>query len=325
MIAAANLPRVCSGLTLAMAAAIAVVSIGHPATADGLASFAILLVGLPHGAFDRLIARTMSSRQIPSFTCAIPFAAIYISIAALVAHLWTGAPSEALILFLALSALHFGLSERGDGPLWYQAVQVVVQGGAPIVLIPAFHIAEVAPIFADLTDRSTAAWVLGGIQGFLPVWLSAAAVYVAAAIARQQIRRVMELAALAVAFAAFAPSLGFLFYFGGVHGPRHMRAAAERLKRHGLAPRAVAAEVVLLSALALAGFVTAFAACAAMGGLDQPQLHRILFIGLAALTVPHMILVDGAALWTPMVRGDAGAEGGFLIRRAQRNKGASSF
>lgn len=298
MMAGAQLGRVFSALTLAMAAAIAVVSIEHPLMIDGLASLAILIVGLPHGAFDRLIVRTISPRQMPSFARTVPFAAIYVSIAALVAGLWIAAPSQALIPFLALSALHFGLAERSAGPDRYQALQVLVHGGAPIVLIPAFHTAEVTPLFADLADGSAAALVLAGLHGLLPVWLAAAAAYATAAIHRQHLCRVAELAGLAAAFAAFAPLLGFLIYFGGVHGPRHMATTIERLKRCSLPPRAVAGEVVLICAVALAGFAVAAAGCAAMGGLTQPQVHRIVFIGLAALTVPHMILVDGAALWT---------------------------
>lgn len=306
MMAGTHLGRVFSALTLAMAAAIAVVSIEHPLMIDGLTSLAILIVGLPHGAFDRLIARTISPRQMPSFARTVPFAVIYVSIAALVAGLWIAAPSQALMLFLALSALHFGLAERSEGPEWYQALQVLVHGGAPIVLIPAFHTAEVTPLFADLADGSTAALVLAGLHGLLPVWLAAAAAYATAAIRRQDLGRVAELAGLAAAFAAFAPLLGFLIYFGGAHGPRHMAATLERLKRCSLPPRAVAGEVVLICAVALTGFAIAAAGCAAMGGLTQPQVHRIVFIGLAALTVPHMILVDGAALWTRRGAGLAG-------------------
>ena len=66
----------------------------------------IVLIGLPHGAFDGAVA--MHLGIVNRFSSLARFVIIYVALAALVVATWMIAPSISLILFLTISMLHFG-------------------------------------------------------------------------------------------------------------------------------------------------------------------------------------------------------------------------
>ena len=87
------------------------------------------------------------------------------------------------------------------------------------------------------------------------------------------------------------PLVGFAVYFCCVHSARHVASIVGSLKRY--------MSVANLCVQTLAFTLASWAAGAAAGWwlIDmtnpEPTVIRVIFIGLAALTVPHMILVDG--------------------------------
>ena len=100
-----------------------------------------------------------------------------------------------------------------------------------------------------------------------------------------------ELGALALLFAMAPPLVGFAVYFCCVHSARHISGILGALRRE-------------MSRLAMINQAAAFTLASwVAGGLaiwwfadmanPEPVVLRVVFIGLAALTVPHMILVDG--------------------------------
>lgn len=268
---------------------------GHfgPERSAGLAAVAIVVLGLPHGSLDRLIAQGPLRAAPRPLLGAIGFALGYLAIAATVAAAWIAAPAIGLVGFLCLGMLHFGLCDRSAAPRIMQALQVIAHGGAPIVLLPVLHPEATSELFAILADREAADAILRGLQVVSPVWLVVTLVYAARVTARAEgRRRIAELALLSAAFAALPPLLGFLVYFGAVHAPRHLRAALRTLRSGAAAtPTAITVELGAVSLAAAAGLAAA-AVVLGGGSLDIGAV-RACFIGLAALTVPHMILVDG--------------------------------
>jgi len=101
----------------------------------------------------------------------------------------------------------------------------------------------------------------------------------------------LELGVLAVLFALTPPLVGFAVYFCCVHSARHVAAIMSGLRQH------MSANAMLLQTLVftVASWLAGAAAIWWFADMADPQpvILRVVFIGLAALTVPHMILVDG--------------------------------
>ena len=105
----------------------------------------------------------------------------------------------------------------------------------------------------------------------------------------------MEIAVLVLTFAILPPELGFLVYGSAVHAPRHLRhTIPQAISAHPSGKQGLTWEItaILLITLALAFF-------ALLTNIQLSQdtaLIRLVFIGLASLTLPHMLLVDLALL-----------------------------
>ena len=252
--------------------------IGSPAQVLVLAP-AVALLGLPHGALDLAVGRQIwALRTLRDHTV---FIAGYLGLAAATLAIWLMFPGVALALFLAYSAYHFSGDWEGWGRIWRLAGSTAIIG-APALL----HLTEVEAIFVKLSDPRSAA-VLAFALSFLGGF--AALTTVVAAVSDGAKRRIGEHALLWLAAVVLPPLLFFVAYFCFLHAPRHMRLSLGSLQDRGLAlwSSAVLATITLLAATG------AFFAMPA-GFSVSDALLSVIFIGLASLTVPHMILVD---LW----------------------------
>ena len=104
--------------------------------------------------------------------------------------------------------------------------------------------------------------------------------------------RLVELVILAILFGLVSPLVAFSLYFCGVHTPRHLARIWHAVSedRRGRAKMLTLALVFTLASW-IAGGLSLWLVSPAET-IDEAIL-RVVFIGLAALTVPHMILVDG--------------------------------
>ena len=98
---------------------------------DMLAIAAILLIGVPHGGLDGAVARRIGwpSGLMPW----LGFHLAYIALATLVGVVWWLFPLPSLVIFLLISALHFGASDIADiGSDW---LPWITHGGLVCVVI----------------------------------------------------------------------------------------------------------------------------------------------------------------------------------------------
>ncbi len=254
-----------------------------------LALGGVVLIGLPHGAFDGAIAACLGHANRP--VTMIRFIILYVALAGLVVGLWLVFPVASLIGFLGISIVHFGLGDVHAGTGWFRYVQAVAHGGVVIAGISQSHRPAVDVIFG---------YLIGGDAA--PVWMAidVASVVIAVALAIFGWRAFwdarwrfgfLEAGLLILMFAAVPPLVGFALYFCCVHSARHLwsvwKAVKAEFPRQTLFIGAVAFTFASWGAGA-----AAFWWCASFMMVESALL-RVVFIGLAALTVPHMILVDG--------------------------------
>jgi Brp/Blh family beta-carotene 15,15'-monooxygenase len=241
----------------------------------------VAVVGVPHGALDQHVAWFLW--PLRGWRGHLAFSACYMGLAALTLGLWQLAPGLALAAFVTYSAIHFADD-------WHDELSrpLCLLFGAAIVALPAVRFpGEVEWVFAALAPEA-AVGVVGAMRsaGVLVLAVLVPALF---ALAPRRPRPAAEMAVVAAAALLLEPLLYFTLYFCALHSVRHFLATTATL---GMAPaRALrAAAPITTSTLAMAGIGYLVAREGGMA-IDEGVLH-VIFVALAALTVPHMLLVD---------------------------------
>ena len=255
-----------------------------------VALLSVVFIGLPHGAMDGALAIHMGWMNRPAK--AAMFLIAYVGLAAVVVGLWLLAPTIAFLIFLGISLFHFGRGDIVPRTKEHQVTEVLMRGGVVLGGISLFHRAEVDAIFEILIGSDTAT-----------VWLFMQAVGLATLVLipmvllskSQNERRsaAIEITAMLLLFAITPPLLGFAIYFCCIHSFRHFSHMGKML-RTTIQQFQITRSTVLFSLMTWAVGLVVLAYQSTSVGLE-PALLQVVFIGLAALTVPHMILVDGLA------------------------------
>ena len=111
----------------------------------------VILIGLPHGAFDGAIAAHLGAGK--SAYTAAKFIIYYGLTSATIIALWIALPGEMLALFLIISVIHFGWGDASAKFGLPFFVQIVLHGGVPVFGIIYFHPDEVGSLFSILTSE----------------------------------------------------------------------------------------------------------------------------------------------------------------------------
>ena len=268
---------------------------------------ACMVGGLPHGAMDSWIGAWWLRPRLGRWWW-LPFSIGYVAIAALVVVLWRAFPVPSLVTFLGLSFLHFSLNQAESTPSFHGTPLrgwkdgfAIWRGTCVIVGPILLHPAATADIFGALTGQS--AW---------SVWLSAARPFLLGMagvsgllLLRSAFALRAGVPALAGASASAAvltlsavllhPLLSFTLYFCLWHSPAHRREteAEARLRLTPNTLRRTEYTLKAVTALAMIFLLAGYLLLPATLSADS-RLLMTLFIGLAALTAPHMLL---QALW----------------------------
>ena len=252
-----------------------------------IALAAVLLVGIPHGGLDGAIARRQG--WPPTRLAWIGFHLVYLLLALLVIFLWQLFPLFGLGIFLVISGIHFARSDCGNN-LNRGWASLIAHGGLVPIVIPYVQTAEVRPIFTLLVGEANTVLLLSAIEILVIPWLASVLIYTRLAIKDPFIRSTFfALLCLIIATLVLPPLVSFALYFCVFHSPRHIRDIVSRLssqeRQRGLY------EMVVYSIIAIGVIIL----CAVYLQNEMqllPKLLQVSFIGIAALTVPHMLLVD---------------------------------
>lgn len=245
------------------------------------AAAAIFFLGIPHGALDIVFAERLC--RVRTGMHWLMFIAAYLLLAALVIALWYLAPRFFLAAFLLISAGHFS----GDPVIALSMAARTLYGSAVIVLPTLLHAAQVTALFGYLIGAGPAADAVALLQA-LTIPLLIGTLLVIGVAARLDWLAAGEILCVVLLSTFATPLVAFTLFFCGMHSPRHFFRTALL---------AQTAPTTLLLRVAVAPTL----ACAVAGGValvvsaGQPleaRLVQIVFVGLAALTVPHMLLVE---------------------------------
>jgi Brp/Blh family beta-carotene 15,15'-monooxygenase len=263
-VAAAILAATLAGWTPSLSAAVVIVVIA-------------VSIGMPHGALDIVIGPRMAKPSV--------FFVAYLALGAAIVLIWLVAPLASVAMFFLASWFHFA---RGDADHHRQlgsagALLGISTAGCAIGLPLALHSEIVAPVLSDLllgtaTLSSEQVAVIGSFIAYPSI--VAGVVAVIAAVQTRHFAAVIELTAIALLAATVYPLISFALYFSLWHSPRHLIALD--IDKRALKPTLAATAATLLLAALIWRFV-------------EPSMSvatQVIFIGLAALTGPHLVVTE---------------------------------
>ncbi len=236
----------------------------------------VALFGVPHGLFDPWIAKLTIHRQPKTLGF---FCLCYLVMAGAVFYFWLILPMWSLILFLIISSIHFGADwVKGDSRL-QQLNTALLCGGSVIALPLLFSPQQSFSIFSLLVGQPIFVY-----QELIWTWLGLATLYM---VIHRHANAVIDLLLLTLLAAYFEPLSYFMLYFCAMHSMHHYQHHWPIVKQNILDGKWVFIGIILSTIiLALMGFNYLH-----NGNDMDTALLQLLFYGLAALTVPHMMIM----------------------------------
>jgi len=257
-------------------------------TLNLIALMCVVFIGLPHGAMDGALAAHFGWME--SKKKAATFLIGYVAMAALVVGFWFVAPAISFIIFLGISMYHFGkgdVNTDGEEP---SVTESLARGGVVIGGISQFHRVDADEIFQVLIGSNTElVWLF--LNSVVPMTLIFAILSMVNKNTGERGSLLAEIAGLALIFSILPPLVGFAIYFCLIHSIRHF-ASMRAMLSDTITKLQITKTTILFSAISWAAGLIILAQQSSNIGFE-PALLQVIFIGLAALTVPHMILVDG--------------------------------
>ena len=243
----------------------------------------ILLAGIPHGAADILIARRMIRSNYLWLSL---FSISYLFIAAFIVVIWFLVPLSSLIMFLIISISHFGLMDTNKTKtLPFRYLRVIIYGSTPIIIPATFHTIDVNNLFALLIFEEHTV-LATFIANLFPIWFLSCVIFFVTG-GKSLKYQFLEILLLAVILAYLPPLWGFAVYFCVVHSSRHIQQLLNSLGSLNYNDYLFLTVTVLMSILTI--IIGAFHFS---NETFDVGIIKATFISLAALTVPHMLLID---------------------------------
>lgn len=258
-------------------------------------ALAVVVFGLPHGALDLALVRGAAQGSRLALAAAI---GVYLVVSAAILAVWIAFPVTALLGFLAIAVIHFGLGDTEDRHGPQRAVEVIARGGFAGIAPLVFHPQTTRDLFALLVGPGSSGHLDAALAVItapaLWLWITCLAVAIfwrSLQHAPGWLLAVAELLLTTAIFAVFHPLSAFLLYFCFVHSVRHISdlGAARFPESAARARRWLLLESLPFTLATVVLGAIAWFAFARTLDFDEAMM-RVIFWGLSALTMPHMIL-----------------------------------
>jgi len=266
----------------------------------------LLATGIPHGALDHLVERERALRLGELFSLPT-FLVKYIATMGVYAVAWLLAPVPCLLVFLSVSAWHFGETDLQNAPNTpYWSLARLSAGGFVLAFILLTHATETTPILVQIVqadDLTLSVW-RGMVERsgvLLRGWATLTLVLTMLAYAQRPItidgwRMIRLLVIIGLTF--YLPLLpAFMLYFGGWHALSSFHLIQNYLPAT-TKNATEAAWSVWQKSLPLTGVAFGvLGICATTWYYVSPNFDPlpILFILLSLITLPHIEVMHSAS------------------------------
>ncbi|MFD2532478.1 Brp/Blh family beta-carotene 15,15'-dioxygenase [Gracilimonas halophila] len=261
----------------------------------------IIVIGMPHGALDHVIA-FKAFRRAKNTRNQLIFYISYLSIMAIYGVLWFLSPLTGLILFLLMTLYHFGQADAERFSLEGFAKHILLYSrGLTIVGLILFGSDPFysSVVIEEVTGFSFSDQLFGVMEPYiftLTFALTYPVMFLLVSLLKspELLRSWFTADALVVSllFSFGEPIFVFSVYFGCWHAFNHTKTMLNYLNKFGMnvSFKWFYKNTFLYSVLSYAGLIVLYFALQAFGNADL--LVALLFILISVLTLPHMFVVE---------------------------------
>ena len=249
----------------------------------------IFFIGLPHGSFDGAVASLVGFSSRNQF---LQFLFCYLALFVLVVFFWLYFPIIALTIFIIMTIVHFGLCDWTNFKIYKFKYSVCFTYGMTIIFgIIFFNEQQSFLIFKYLTNDKV--YMLQKYF-FIPYFLTILSIiyFVYLSFFEKKLRiGVIEILLLLLIFYFFDPLLSFAIYFCFFHTYKHLKHLIKNIYLNLSNKKFVIYSTIVFTVISWFGGLGIIYYLVQNLSLYESIL-KVVFIGLAALTLPHMLLVD---------------------------------
>jgi beta-carotene 15,15''-monooxygenase, Brp/Blh family len=251
----------------------------------------ILSIGISHGSLDHIKGKKLL--KILGFKSSIVFYIGYIFVGLTTIIMWLLFPKLLLFLFLLIAAFHFGkedsefINKRKNFELIY-----FFKGSLIIVAPLLFHKNETLSIFKSLNfDISTSLLINNEIL-YLFILLSFISNIFLSSNKSFDAKSLLFMDFLSILILNYFlnPVLAFTFYFCFLHSIRHSISLIKEINTNLKKGLPIFIKKALpLTIITIFGYIFALYVLNNYNELNE-SIYKVIFIGLASLTFPHILL-----------------------------------
>ncbi len=249
----------------------------------------IFFIGLPHGSFDGAVASLVGFNNRVQF---VKFIFYYLILFFLVILFWLYFPITALTIFIIMTIAHFGLCDWTNFKIDRYKYSVSFTYGMTIIFgIIFFNESQSFLIFEYLTNDNI---YLIQKYLFIPYSLTSVSIiyFIYISYLEKKLRKgIVEILFLLLIFYFLDPLLSFAIYFCFFHTYKHLKHLIKNIYINLTNKYFVIYSTVIFTIISWMGGLAIIYFLMQNLTLYE-SLLKVIFIGLAALTLPHMLLVD---------------------------------
>tara|TARA_A100001388_G_scaffold53134_1_gene36228 strand:- start:3155 stop:4039 length:885 start_codon:yes stop_codon:yes gene_type:complete len=248
----------------------------------------IIWPGIAHGSLDILTA-ARKKLIIDSFTKFI-FLILYLMIPLVFFFIWQIYPNYVFTVFLILSLMHFGISDKLKSKNLMVANEILLRSFIIISLPIVLHNEQTLEIFYFLNISEDYGFFLTEVFQYLVYTIIPLLIlYTSNSLIKKEYGHLIDIITLLFCFFYFEPLLSFLIYFCFLHSVRHLVNEKKLLKltNKKLLLNTIPMTLIVLSLLVFLIFIYFYI----------PNSIKALFINnviisLFCLTISHVLLIN---------------------------------
>ena len=261
--------------------------------------FLILSIGISHGSLDNIKGKKLL--KIYSFSNIFIFYLLYITTGLIIIGLWFLFPTFSLIIFLVIACYHFGKEDTNfliNYDLKFNSVLFFLKGSLIVFAPLVFHFEETINLFKILLIENENFYsTIGYLEEKKIFYLSAfISVIVSFFYTLNKFKIVnalifFDILSVIILNYLLTPLLAFTIYFCFLHSLRHSISLSLELNAENLSNgfKTFIKKAVPLTLMTIIIYVFGIYLLSTSYTFDE-SIIKAIFIGLASLTFPHILL-----------------------------------
>ena len=253
--------------------------------------FLILTIGISHGSLDHIKGKKLI--KYFGYKSMGIFYLSYLLIGSVIILIWLIFPKSLLFLFLIIAAFHFG---KEDSEFINQKEKfefIYFLKGSLIITSPLFfHKEETLVIFETLNFNISNNLIISDEILFILILLSLLSGIILSFKKNIEVKSLLLMDYLSIIILNYFlnPIIAFTIYFCFLHSIRHSISLIRELNKNLIKGLPIFIKKALpLTILTIFGYVISISILSNYNEFNE-TIYRVIFIGLASLTFPHILL-----------------------------------